>query len=354
VDFTILTFACPSQPPGNANVKINPLGNSFKVMDHDIINMKNGADQSGENDAQPAVAVMLATYNGERYVREQIDSILNQVGVRATIYVRDDHSTDDTKTILDKYSNSYPGQVLLLTDSSRRFGAACENFLSILVELYNAPHDYFAFADQDDIWLPEKLSRAVRQLKAANASGYASNLTAFSASPASEWLIHKAYSQARFDHLFQSASAGCTYVFDADAAGLIASRVGQIASHDWTGMSHDWLCYAICRSHGLSWIIDDWSGIRYRQHGQNQFGAMPGVKGAMKRLSLMRQGWYRDVLLRNRHFLNPENQEEQLILDRLVRLDISDRLWLAAHVRKFRREPKAQLGLAGALVTGLF
>ena len=77
---------------------------------------------------------------------------------------------------------------------------------------------------------------------------------------------------------------------------------------------------------------------------------MPGLRGAVKRLSLMRDGWYRGVLLRNRPFLDPANAVEQTVLDRMARLNVGDRLWLAMRAGKFRRELKAQLALAGALV----
>lgn len=317
------------------------------------IKMMGTADELEHAGALPSVGIMLATYNGERFVGEQIDSILAQRGVMPTIYVRDDGSSDATLAIVGAYAKAHPGQVVVLPAAPMRFGAACGTFLSMVADLHAAPHAYFAFSDQDDIWLPEKMSRAVTQLRATGASGYASDLTAFSEAEDREWMIAKACPQRRFDHLFQAASAGCTYVFDAGAAALIASRIGRIEALDLAGMSHDWLCYAICRSHGLAWIIDEWSGIRYRQHAQNLFGAMPGVGGALKRLSLMREGWYRDVLLRNRPFLDPGNSAEKAIFDRMARLNLRDRLWLAAHVSGFRRESKARLALAGALVAGL-
>lgn len=309
-------------------------------------------DELGEGAAVPSVGVMLATYNGEMFVAEQIESILAQRGVATTIYVRDDGSNDGTLDIVRSCSEAHPGRIVLLDDAPHRFGTACGNFLSMLVDIHRTPHAYFAFSDQDDIWLPGKLERAVTRLMDSGASGYASNLTAFSDASRTEWTISKSDRQQRFDHLFQSASAGCTYVFDTEAAELIATRIGRVEDHDWSGMSHDWLCYAICRSHGLSWLIDDWSGIRYRQHEQNLFGAMPGLRGAVKRLSLMRDGWYRGVLLRNRPFLDPANCAEQPVLDRMARLSLGDRLWLAVRARHFRRAPKAQLALAGALFFG--
>lgn len=310
-------------------------------------------DQMEKEGRPPRVAVLLATYNGAAFVGEQIDSILGQQGVTTTIYVRDDGSADATVAIVRSYVETNPDRIFLLADAPLRFGAACGNFLSMVAELHAAPHDFFAFADQDDIWLPHKLARATARLQASGASGYASNLTAFSTTSDRVWVIAKAQPQRRFDHLFQSASAGCTYVFDGAAAALIASRIGRIDDRDWAGMSHDWLCYAICRSYGLSWVIDDWSGIRYRQHEQNLFGAMPGARGVLKRMKMMRDGWYRSVMLANRALLNPENTAEQAIFDRMARLKWRDRLWLCANVRKLRREPRAQLALAGALIAGI-
>lgn len=303
---------------------------------------------------QPAVAVLLATFNGGRFLREQVESILNQGGVATTIFVRDDGSTDDTLNLISSYAAAYPSRIVLLAPAQRRFGAACENFLSILEDVVGKEFSYFAFSDQDDVWSPNKLRRALECLIATEASGYASNLTAFNALEDREWVIEKSQPQRRFDYLFQSASAGCTYVFDAAAAALIASCVAPVERHDWSGMSHDWLVYAICRSHGLSWVIDDRSCIRYRQHAQNQFGALPGPAGVLKRLQLIRDGWYRGVVLRNRPFLDVSNSDEQAILDRLTRLNLRDRLWLATHTHMFRRERKARLALAAALLTGIF
>nr|WP_246350593.1 glycosyltransferase [Sphingobium boeckii] len=301
----------------------------------------------------PSVGVILATYNGEKFIEDQINSIISQRDISVFLYVRDDRSSDITLNIIRAFAAAHPGKIILLDNAKDRFGAACENFLSILLDVPHHKHDYFAFADQDDIWLPYKLKRAVQMLRENEASGYASNLIAFSEARGEAWVIDKAGRQRAYDHLFQSASAGCTYVLDRRAAGLIAEKIERLDGHDWKGMSHDWLCYAICRSHGLRWVIDERPGIRYRQHDQNLFGAMPGVGGMIKRLSLMREGWYRSVLLRNRAFLNPENRQEQAILDRVARLSVTDRLWLASRVGKLRREFKSRLALALAFLLGL-
>jgi rhamnosyltransferase len=315
--------------------------------------MINPSAQTLHNSANPtSCAVLLATYNGAHFLEEQIDSILSQSGVAVTIYARDDGSSDATREILQRYAVRYEGGVVILPDGVRRFGAACENFLSILNDTSGLMHDYFAFSDQDDIWLPDKLSRAISILGPSAAAGYASNLTAFDDAGPDRWTIRKATPQREFDHLFQSASAGCTYVFTRDAAQLIRTRLATVKDMDWHGMSHDWLCYAICRSYGLSWVIDDWSGILYRQHGQNQFGALPGWKGMLARLTLIRKGWYKATMQKNRAFLNADNRAEQEIFERLALPNVGNRLWLAFKARQFRRESKGRLALGAAILTG--
>jgi rhamnosyltransferase len=300
----------------------------------------------------PSVAVMLASFNGEDFIREQLDSILLQTSVSVNIYIRDDHSTDSTPDILLEYARCFPGRVTLLEPFSQRFGAACENFLSILMDVSHDKYDYFSFADQDDVWVPDKLKRATTLLEITGASGYASNLKAFSEDKNLEWIVKKDFAQRKFDHLFQAASAGCTYVLTPLALKLIQSRIGQLQVHTWTDMSHDWLCYAICRSYGLPWIIDNWTGIRYRQHAANQFGALPGFQGMLKRYTLIRSGWYRNVMIRNGPFLDPANQLELNIFRRLAEYRFVDRIWLAANARKFRREKWRFIPLAFLLITG--
>lgn len=98
------------------------------------------------------VAILMATYNGERYLKEQIDSILAQTCQNWHLYVHDDGSTDGTKTILNSYAERHNDKITLLYYSSQ--GGARDNFLSLLMTV-EAP--YYMFCDQDDVWLPNKL-----------------------------------------------------------------------------------------------------------------------------------------------------------------------------------------------------
>ena len=108
------------------------------------------------------VNVLISTYNGEKYIKEQIDSILNQSYTNIEIYVRDDGSTDDTITILKEYEKSKKIHIL---ESGINLGYG-KSFLTLLEKIDNG--DYWAFADQDDIWLPDKIKIGVEWLDNQN------------------------------------------------------------------------------------------------------------------------------------------------------------------------------------------
>lgn len=109
------------------------------------------------------IAILLATYNGEKYLKEQIDSILSQmdrVPEKYALYVHDDGSTDGTCEILKEYAVSYPGKVELLEGPPQ--GGSTKNFMFLLKEV---EADYYMFSDQDDVWLPEKIEREYEEMK---------------------------------------------------------------------------------------------------------------------------------------------------------------------------------------------
>lgn len=104
------------------------------------------------------VNVLISTYNGEKYITAQIDSILNQTYTNSRIYVRDDGSTDQTVSILKTYEKR--NQIVLLEGENIGFG---RSFMQLLQ--YAEDGDYWAFCDQDDIWDSHKLDKAVKRLK---------------------------------------------------------------------------------------------------------------------------------------------------------------------------------------------
>lgn len=106
------------------------------------------------------VNVLMSTYNGEKYLREQIDSILSQSGVETHITIRDDGSKDRTKSILNEYSEKYRSRFSISCGDN----IGCNNSFIKLVTDSDKNYDYFAFSDQDDVWKSEKLKHAIKML----------------------------------------------------------------------------------------------------------------------------------------------------------------------------------------------
>lgn len=108
------------------------------------------------------IAVLLSTYNGEKYLREQIESILHQKNVQIHLFIRDDGSSDNTVLILKEYKEKYDNIVLLLEENV----GYQKSFLKLVFSV--GEYDFYAFADQDDVWKNEKLISAINKLKNMN------------------------------------------------------------------------------------------------------------------------------------------------------------------------------------------
>lgn len=111
----------------------------------------------------PRVFVMMATYNGAEHLREQIESILSQEDVAVTLRICDDRSDDETASILNDYSHS--DSRVVATVNQERLGVA-RNFMQMVYSVNPNDFDYYAFSDQDDVWLPGKLRTAVTSISA--------------------------------------------------------------------------------------------------------------------------------------------------------------------------------------------
>jgi glycosyltransferase involved in cell wall biosynthesis len=102
----------------------------------------------------PTVAIVLATCNGEKYLSEQLDSLLNQQQVNVHIYIQDDNSNDNTLNIIKYYKEKYPENFKNLFQCN--FNNLCKNFLNLINKIDNH-YEYYAFSDQDDVWFQDKL-----------------------------------------------------------------------------------------------------------------------------------------------------------------------------------------------------
>ena len=109
----------------------------------------------------PKIDILLAAYNGERYIAEQLDSLLSQTFQDFRILIRDDGSSDNTPAIIEEYSRKYPGQVEIVHDD-----VVCKDPVKNFFELLkHARADYVMFCDQDDVWLPKRVQATYDRMK---------------------------------------------------------------------------------------------------------------------------------------------------------------------------------------------
>lgn len=213
------------------------------------------------------VCILLSTYNGEKYIKEQLDSILLQKNIEFTLYIRDDGSSDETCNILDEYKKNYSN---IIIEKGENLGWK-KSFMSMLRKAPIA--DFYAFADQDDVWLDNKLEIAVQNLLPYKdiIALYGSNVTV-----TDRYLkIKRLYNPKGLDVMSRPMEqlldgshmpGGLTYVFTPNLKKLMERWVPA------GDFGHDFICYLLAILFGKV-IYDCNSYVLYRQHGNNQIGA---------------------------------------------------------------------------------
>ncbi len=221
------------------------------------------------------VIVLMSTYNGEEYIREQLDSILNQKGVKIKVLVRDDGSTDSTKEILNEYKEV--GKIKWYTGKNLK---PAKSFLDLMKKAEKG--DYYAFADQDDYWEPEKIKTAVKKLE-QNASANTPQVYFSNKKIANENLdIMRDESGKKYILSFDSCmvrniATGCTMVFNRRMLEIVNSY-----SPDYVSMHDAWML-RICLAVGGNAILDEQAHMLYRQHENQSIGAEGGVMKTIRR-----------------------------------------------------------------------
>jgi len=210
------------------------------------------------------VTVLLSTYNGSKYLQQQLESLYEQTYPNIRILVRDDGSTDTTRTLLA--SEQAKGRIDIL-EGHDNLGPAL-SFFELLKSAAATDTEYVAFCDQDDVWHPEKNARAIQKL-----SGVVNDLPAMYCSRVElvdENLKHIGYTdlpgKVGFGNaLVESVAAGCSMVLNRKAMTLVGQNLpGKVVIHDW------W-CYLVVSCFGVV-IFDETATLKYRQHGKNAIG----------------------------------------------------------------------------------
>ncbi|MEH6452515.1 MULTISPECIES: glycosyltransferase [Pseudomonas] len=237
----------------------------------------------------PKVAVLLAAYNGMRWIEEQLNTILYQTDVKLTVFISIDPSTDGTELWCHSYAADNSNVYVL--PSAGKFGGAALNFFRLFRDVDISSFDYVALSDQDDRWHSDKLSRAIKILESTSYDAYSSNVIAFWPSGKKSFL-NKAQPQVEWDYLFEAAGPGCTYVF----SKALGSNLKTAITDNWEAIQkvglHDWYCYAYARGNSYEWYIDPVPSMDYRQHSNNQVGANQGLKPLIIRYKKIHNGWW--------------------------------------------------------------
>ena len=213
------------------------------------------------------VNVLMSTYNGERFLHQQIESILRQDEVDVVLTVRDDGSTDKTCAILDEYQS----QGLLTWYSGDNLGPA-RSFMQLLKDADEA--DYYAFADQDDFWKPKKLFAAITQLeKAHNKSALYFSPTTPADSDLQPLQRKEITPLLTFgESLIYEFVSGCTMVFTHELRQIMNTY-----SPSYLPMHDVWI-YSVAQAIGASIVYDPLPYILYRQHANNVIGTNESVR----------------------------------------------------------------------------
>lgn len=223
------------------------------------------------------VVVLLSTYNGERYLRQQLESLINQKEVAVRILVRDDGSSDGTVKILDEFS----ADKKLEYYRGNNIGAA-DSFIDLL---FSAPiSSFYALCDQDDIWDDDKLSVAVKRLEHVKGPclyhGFAGRVD----ENLSKIPIKQIKLKNTFGSALVSSSTGCTMVFNSTMMKLLQLyRPTKIEMHD------AWI-FRVCYALGAEIIYDPESHMKYRQHNSNVSGGIMSFSEKFHRMMVINRG----------------------------------------------------------------
>jgi len=229
------------------------------------------------------VAILVSTYNGGKYIAEQLDSLLSQTYKDIKVFIRDDGSSDSTNSILNEYVINYPEKVIFYDSLGSNLGAG-KSFMRLL-QITVA--DYYMFCDQDDVWMPDKVEKTLHKAQtleqeygAETPIGVFTDLMVVDSSlnvlMPSLWKGDNRHPEYTTDFYKQwinrHATYGCTMLINNAAKEIVLPYrqfEGVIGAHD------AWVEYILIKK-GVYRYIDE-PTIYYRQHGTNVIGANMGI-----------------------------------------------------------------------------
>ena len=225
-------------------------------------------------------------------------------------------------TILLIFFQKISDKRIKILSYGKKYGSSSANFYRLIREISFKNYDYIALSDHDDIWDKLKIDQAIRLMDKNSSSAYSSNLKAFWDNSDKKKIIKKNFKFRKYDFLFESASAGCTFVFTKEFGFFIQESLCDKELMIEEISSHDWAIYALARIGGFKWVCDSRAHINYRQHQNNVAGANVGIFAFLKRLKNI-MGWYKKDHRTILKLYNKLNKDNQINLWALIRSPLS-------------------------------
>lgn len=273
----------------------------------------------------------MGTYNGQKFLAEQLQSIEDQTHQNWRVIISDDGSTDNTLGIAEEFQEKWGGSRLEIRKG--RGQGFCKNFLSLACDR-TIKADFYAFSDQDDVWLSDKLSKATAYLQAEDKSEVPvvycgrtqlvdEHLKPIGKSPL--FTLPRSFRNA----LVQSIAGGNTMVFNQKMKALLEEAdILSVASHDW------WV-YLVAKCAGGEVYYDPEPTILYRQHSDCLVGSNNGVLAKIARIGLTFNGRFKtwnsinyEALSSVKHLFTRDNQEILAVFGKFRSAKFSDRIRL--------------------------
>ncbi|MBK5414541.1 glycosyltransferase family 2 protein [Pseudomonas sp. TH31] len=299
------------------------------------------------------VAILICTYNGECFLKEQLDSLIRQTHKNWTIYASDDGSSDKTLQILQQYQAKLGADRLFILEGPRKgFG---KNFLSLVNNLEIAA-DYFAFGDQDDVWHDDKLKRSISSLnscKTKSPSLYCSRTRLVDTNGQPTGYSPLFTKEPGFRNaLVQSIAGANTMLINKPARELMQQVDGRA-----TVVAHDWLAYLLVSGCGGEVVYDAEPTLDYRQHGGNLIGANANFKNQISRFRKMLTGRFKEWTSKNlealdsvKQHLTTENEQRLRDFELARRSGLLTRFRLMKRTGVYRQTLKGNISLGIAIV----
>lgn len=230
------------------------------------------------------VAILMSTYNGERYIKEQLNSIVNQTYKNWHLYIRDDGSTDDTVKILKRFCNQYSNITLLNLNNTKNLGVTA----SFMILLANTSADYYMFSDQDDFWKKDKIKTCISSIQNNDNTPTCvfTELQVVDKELKPIRLMNNDNVWFDFQHfLFGNCVTGCTMMINQKLKSILHigdTNFDKIYLHDW------WIAMIASAFGKLIYVKEP--TILYRQHSNNVEGSKDNNLRSLIRRALHLEG----------------------------------------------------------------